>query len=128
MSDLNNVTAKTITEIVAAIRDISPKIWETVLRQQYVEAYVSAFWAVVFGISLLFYYKAGKYLVVKNKDQQHWVWDLSSETYCILWFGLIVLVIISSIIFCVNVNDSVLKLLNPEFGAIEQIMKMVAGS
>jgi len=111
---------ETLSQLMEFLKEASPMVWETLIKQVYVEAVRDFTWSILFFIVCFFLVKTGVY--GQKQSEENYNSDWSSG----MWFayigagisGLIALIVLSSVITHV---------INPEFYAIRFILYSISG-
>lgn len=104
------------------MKNIAPKVWEVMLRQQYARAIGDLVvpWGLI-GLILLYVYlikKWWKIAEITNKEERE----------CNLWITRVIPTAICFLLAIWGINrvsDSILLLINPEYYAIKDLLEMI---
>jgi len=108
-------------ELIKLLKDVSPMIWESILKQVYVEAYNDLMWSVLwfslFGVLLRFKIQIVEYI---NEDVEYALEDLAKFFY-------VLLLVVSPLIAFALVGGALKQFANPEFYAIRYLINSIGG-
>jgi hypothetical protein len=112
---MNTEIAKQVSEVLDVLAQkfgsTVEHLWGILIKQAYVEGIISLVWVI---ISIIVGTISIKYIIKFFKEEDDG-WEGMLFAIC---FGLIAL---SALVFCLNINDTIRALVNPEFYAIKEI-------
>jgi len=105
-----------ITELVGFLKEVSPMVWQTLIKQVYIEAIGYIVWSIGFWVACWFGFKKAKTL-----DGEDY-YDGTLKTVIYIAVGSCVLISL------VLLTDGIQHILNPEFYAIRYIISNVTNN
>ncbi len=113
---MTEILSQALQDAINFIKNVSPILWETLVRQVYNDAITYLFWALVLTIGATVLFKLGKKLYNDRDSEMEMLGGLS---YC----GTVIL----SIIVPVLISTGIRMLINPNYYAIYSIINMITG-
>ena len=116
-----------MTEILQALisflKDASPVVWSTLLRQAHVEAMAKLAWSVLFLAVSITQFKVVQ--IQKARYDEEWSDGkfLTDSPWALLYAG----VVVTSIVFFYFLVNSIMWFSNPEFYAIRWLLYQIGG-
>ena len=108
-----------LQKLVEFVETASPFLWETLYRQVYVQVFQNLFWALILLVLTFASYKLYQYCKVKKEeDGEYSSWEIG------IFFGVTVAVIFP-ILSLVCFSEVVVRLMNPNYYAIQLILGSV---
>lgn len=110
-----------LQELVTYLKEVSPMLWETLMRQVYMNAVATSAWAVAMlvlaGISLYVCRKAYKKTSAENREWSSSVIDEMSVIFGAVGF------VTGVIVFMICITMAIPMFLNPQYYAIQLILE-----
>lgn len=103
-------------ELIVLIKDGSPVIWALLMRQVYVEVASHLIWAAIMGVSCFVSLRVGSYCRKRGEDDYASDWEMGTVIAYIL-------AAIAGIVSPVLINGAIMRLINPEFYAIQFVLQ-----
>lgn len=105
-----------IQELIDFIKTASPVIWETLIRQVYVEVAGKILWVVGLLVLCFFLFRFGKKFYEKYQEDSYSMFDLAYYT-CLFFSGASGVMAFSLIV------SAIMWAINPQFYAIRYILQ-----
>jgi len=121
-----------INELIEFLKNASPFVWQTLVKQVYVEQYTKLLWVIFFivvvAICLGVYKKAdnNKKLIIEKEGTPHWTPDTETQD-TIRGVSLFVAAGCSVAAFAISTTIFAC-LMNPEFYAIRYVIESITGN
>lgn len=115
-----NTMDEVLLELVTFLKEVSPFIWETLIRQVYVEAFSDFAWFVILFVVCVCFYKLGVYGNKQYKEDSHSHWEVT-RIMCFILSGAM------GLVSPIPLVSGIKYLLNPEFYAIKFILEILSG-
>ena len=118
MEHIDPALLQRLDALAAKLNVTAQYLWAVMLRQAHIEAATDLVWA---SISLTIALACGYFLLRVARMALANTWD--SEDYLLkaLVAGLVTLLAV--VFFCINLQNAITPLLNPEFWALQQLLK-----
>lgn len=103
-----------LSELVKFLQEVSPLVWQSLIKQVYSEAFSALIWGVVFLVASVFLFRFSKARLKENDTD----------------FPAIITYIVSIVSFPVSLlllTDAIQRFINPEYYAIRFILQGIGG-
>jgi len=129
--ELEAEVAGAFGKLVEFVEDVSPIVWETAVRQAYVQGVFNTVWGILLIASSYFFYKLSGIFrrkhfegLASNKNTSHWERTYDGDYDAAKWMclcGCVTAVIVGLLVL----TNGLSILANPNYSAIKEILSIV---
>lgn len=120
---MNEQTANLIKELAIKLGTTTEYLWTVLMQQAFVSSIIDCIFYIMYFVFMYYMFKGYKYMLGKNEGSPYTRFENMEEGQGILVIFLICISIAFTIAFILTVSSTITGFINPEYWALEKILK-----